>query len=129
MMRDKERKVLIVDDDPVILMIHRLKIMRLGFDPSPLEFLNGQTALEYIKDHNKEKNLFIVFLDINMPVLNGWEFLDSIQKMDLKCQMKVAIVTSSVDHADKEKAKMYSEVFSYITKPVHDDELSIIKDF
>lgn len=127
-MSDIEKKVLIVDDDPVILMIHRLKIMRSGVDAAPLEFLNGQTALDYIKDQNYEKNFFIVLLDINMPVMNGWEFLDSIQNMDLKCKMKVAMVTSSVDRADKEKAKMYREVFSYITKPVHDNEITFLKD-
>lgn len=128
MMNDKVKKVLIVDDDHVILMIHKLKVMKSGVDLEPLEFLNGQTALEYIKENNKEKYLFIVLLDINMPVMNGWEFLDSIQKLNLKCQIKVAMVTSSVDHADRKKAKKYNEIFSYITKPVNDKELSILKD-
>lgn len=127
-MSETKKKVLIVDDDHVILMIHRLKIMKSGVDLSALEFLNGQTALEYIKAHNTENNLFIVLLDINMPVMNGWEFLDSIQKMDLKCKMKVAMVTSSVDHADQEKAKNYREVCCYITKPVNEKEISILMD-
>jgi len=128
-MDDKKKKVLIVDDDHVILMIHKLKVMKTGVDSSPLEFMNGLTALDYIKDHNIEENLFIVLLDINMPVMSGWEFLDSLQNLTLNCQIKVAIVTSSVDQADQEKAKKYNEVFSYITKPVNDAEMSIFKDF
>ena len=127
-MSDKNKKVLIVDDDHVILMIHKLKIMKTGVDLTPLEFLNGRTALDYIIEHNEPENSFIVLLDINMPVMNGWEFLDSIQKMALKCQVKVAIVTSSVDQADQEKAKMYSQVFSYITKPVNEAEMAIFKN-
>ena len=128
-MSDKNKKVLIVDDDHVILMIHKLKIMKTGVDLTPLEFLNGRTALDYIIEHNEPDNSFIVLLDINMPVMTGWEFLDSIQKMNLKCQFKVAIVTSSVDQADQEKAKKYSQVFSYITKPVNEAEMSMLKDF
>lgn len=128
MMSDKNKKVLIVDDDHVILMIHKLKIMKTGVDLTPLQFLNGQTALDHIIEYNEVENSFIVLLDINMPVMNGWEFLDSIQKMALKCQVKVAIVTSSVDQADQEKAKMYSQVFSYITKPVNEAEMAIFKN-
>lgn len=128
MKSDKNRKVLIVDDDHVILMIHKLKVMKTGVDLAPLEFLNGRTALDHIIEHDESGNIFIVLLDINMPVMNGWEFLDSIQKLTLKCEIKVAIVTSSVDQADIEKAKMYREVFSYITKPVNDTELNIFKD-
>lgn len=127
-MNDKKKKVLIVDDDHVILMIHKLKVMKTGVDHAPLEFMNGQAALDYIIENDNSENCYIVLLDINMPVMSGWDFLDSIQKLSLKCQVKVAIVTSSVDQADLEKAKMYSEVFSYITKPVDDAELAIFKD-
>lgn len=129
MMSNKKKKVLIVDDDHVILMIHKLKVMKAGVDPAPLEFLNGRTALDYITENNESGKIFIVLLDINMPVMSGWEFLDSIQELSLKCQIKVAIVTSSVDQADKEKAKMYNEVLSYITKPVDDAEMDLIKSF
>lgn len=127
-MIDKKKKVLIVDDDHVILMIHKLKIIKTGVDPSPLEFLNGQKALDYIIEHNKAEYCYIVLLDINMPVMSGWDFLDSIQKLTLNCQIKVALVTSSVDQADQEKAERYREVISYITKPVDDSEISILKD-
>lgn len=123
-----KKKVLIVDDDHVILMIHKLKVMKTGVDLAPLEFMNGQEALEYIIENNKPEFFYIVLLDINMPVMSGWDFLDSIQKLNLKCKVKVAIVTSSVDQADQEKAKMYGEVFSYITKPVNDSEMAVFKD-
>lgn len=127
-MSDKKKKVLIVDDDHVILMIHKLKVIKTGVDLAPLDFLNGRAALDYIMEHNKAGNSFIVLLDINMPSMSGWDFLDSIQKLALNCQIKVALVTSSVDQADLDKARKYNEVFSYITKPVDDAELSILKD-
>tara|TARA_R100001143_G_scaffold63588_2_gene72798 strand:+ start:53013 stop:53396 length:384 start_codon:yes stop_codon:yes gene_type:complete len=123
-----KKKVLIVDDDHVILMIHKLKVMKTGVDSNPQEFLNGREALDYIIENNNSEYFYIVLLDINMPVMSGWDFLDSIQKLNLKCKIKVAIVTSSVDQADQEKAKMYEEVFSYITKPVNDAEMAFIKN-
>lgn len=120
--------MLIVDDDPVILMIHRLKVVKSGLDNEPLEFMNGRPALDYLHEHQSNGSHFLVLLDINMPVMNGWEFLDAIGDSEFKSKVNVAIVTSSVNHEDKEKAAQYSEVFSYLIKPLSEDDLKALKE-
>lgn len=116
-------KVLIVDDDPVILMIHRLKVVKCGLDHEPEEFLNGKQALEFLLNQRANGQKYLVLLDINMPEMNGWEFLDAVEKNKLCEKIDVAIVTSSVNHEDKRKAENYNKVFSYLTKPLNESDL------
>ena len=116
-------KVLIVDDDPVILMIHRLKVMKSGLDKEPMEFLNGKPALDYLMEHQTNGQKFLVLLDINMPVMNGWEFLEALEQNQLCNKVDVAIVTSSVNHEDKKRAENFNKVFSYLIKPLGEDDL------
>lgn len=116
-------KVLIVDDDPVILMIHRLKVKKSGLDTEPMEFLNGKPALDYLLKHRSGGQKFLILLDINMPVMNGWKFLDALKVNQLCKKVDVAIVTSSVNHEDKAKAQNYDIVFSYLTKPLKESDL------
>lgn len=116
-------KVLIVDDDPVILMIHRLKVKKSGLDAEPMEFLNGKPALDYLLEHRSQGHNFLVLLDINMPEMNGWEFLEALKENQICTKVDVAIVTSSVNHEDKAKAQNYERVFSYLTKPLKASDL------
>lgn len=116
-------KVLIVDDDPIILMIHRLKVVKCGLDQKPHEFLNGKPALEFLLKHKTNGQKFLVLLDINMPEMNGWEFLDALEENQLCDRVDVAIVTSSVNYEDKSKAGNYNKVFSYLTKPLKESDL------
>ena len=119
-------KVLIVDDDPVILMIHRLKVMKCGLDMDPLEFLNGKPALDYLMKHHTNGQKFLVLLDINMPVMNGWDFLEALEEHKLCDKVDVAIVTSSVNHEDKNRAENYNKVFSYLIKPLDEVDLKTL---
>jgi len=118
-----KRELLIVDDDTIVLMLHKLKVVKTGLHPSPKPFLNGLEALKFINEHNSEEHTFLVLLDINMPVMDGWEFLDSLQKIPLKCTILTVLVTSSVDTTDKIKAKKYKNVLAYIDKPITDEKV------
>jgi CheY-like chemotaxis protein len=69
----------------------------------------------------------LVLLDINMPVMTGWEFLDRIQDQPVAERVKVAMVTSSVDRSDKVKAETYAQVVSFLEKPVTNDMLQTLK--
>ena len=61
--------------------------------------------LDYILANKDKDKVFLILLDINMPVMNGWEFLDQLNTIVIKPLVKVVIVTSSIDSADKDKAK------------------------
>ena len=60
----------------------------------------------------------LILLDLNMPIMDGWEFLDEFIKIPCKQKITIYIITSSIDRADVEKAKTYSNVSNYILKPV-----------
>ena len=110
-------KVLIVDDDEVVLFIHELIIKKSGLSEIPINFKNGQVAMDFLNDHHIKEKQFLIFLDINMPVMNGWCFLDTIQHCSYREKINVIIVTSSIDQIDRRKAKEYPQVIDYIEKP------------
>jgi len=67
------KKILIIDDDPIILFLHEAILEDIAPNAEFLSFENGKLAKEYILGHDEYE--FLLFLDINMPVMNGWELL------------------------------------------------------
>jgi CheY-like chemotaxis protein len=115
-------KVLIIDDDPIILVLHKSIAIRSGLcTEEPLSFQNGKAALDYLFANGNDKENYLLLLDIHMPLMNGWEFLDSIRSTPLWEQMKIILISSSIDARDHEKAKKYSRVIRYIEKPLQFD--------
>ncbi len=112
------QELLLVDDDLLMQKLHISIAIRNKLHPEPKSFMNGKTALDFILSHNTTNHLHLVWLDINMPVMNGWEFLDSINRQPLKCSVHVMILSSSVDMADRIKAQQYPQVIDYFTKPI-----------
>ena len=110
--------VMIVDDDTIAVFIHRNVIQKSHFHDTPLSFINGKEALDYILQHDAGDHTYCILLDINMPEMNGWQFLDAINQQTLAAKLLVVMVTSSVDAADKEKAGTYPQVIRYLEKPV-----------
>lgn len=114
--------VVLVDDDPVVLFLHEILVKRGKFDELTYSFKDGKKALDFIT-RNREKVPFLVLLDINMPVMNGWEFLDTLREDPIGEQVFVAIVSSSINSYDLEKAGNYVQVVEYLEKPVSKDIL------
>ncbi|HLT32385.1 MAG TPA: response regulator, partial [Aquaticitalea sp.] len=79
----------------------------------------------YIRDNPHKP--FVIFLDINMPVMNGWQFLEVISTDAKHNDMKINILTSSIDPSDIRKTQEIKQVFSFLTKPLKRDELKTIK--
>ncbi len=120
-------RTLIVDDDSIIIFIHKKLVGRCGFPVAPETYLNGREALDNLMASADESTHSLILLDINMPVMSGWEFLDAIQDQPFAKHMKVAMVTSSVDASDKLKAKTYSQVIGFLEKPITVDMLNDLK--
>lgn len=121
-------KTLIVDDDPVIAFIHENVVAESQLAVQPTSASNGQEALEHISANMAGDVAYLVLLDINMPVMNGWQFLDALDETSFAEQVYVVVVTSSVDRADHEKARQYERVFDYIEKPISIESCRRIKD-
>lgn len=110
-------KVLIIDDDDIVLLVERKMLQRCSISNHPISFKGGNPAIEYLKGINDEEDILIL-LDINMPQMNGWEFLIQLEELNIKNKIYVIMVTSSIDRYDKEVAQNFKRVIGFIEKPI-----------
>jgi len=115
--------ICLIDDDNIYQFTARTIIESTGLAKKIQSFYNGSEALIYLsnKENQQAEQLpDLIFLDINMPVMNGWEFLDAYRTLqyDLPKQIVLFVVSSSIDDYDRLKSKEYQEVSDYIIKPV-----------
>lgn len=120
-------KVLIIDDDEIVLLVERKILQRGGVDHETITFKNGDAALEYIKGQEVEQK-FLILLDINMPVMNGWDFLRKMECLGRNDNIFVIMVTSSIDRYDKQVAREYKSVIGFIEKPITAKDCDQIKN-
>lgn len=115
--------VMLVDDDAITRMVCERIIKMTEFSEKAITSENGKTAIDYFKqkvEKNEDNDVEIIFLDINMPVMNGWDFLDEFEELKGSFTMlpKVYILSSTVDPEDYKKATSYSTVANLISKPL-----------
>lgn len=120
-------KLLIVDDDDInnFLLKHLLK--KSSYALEIIDFTNPVEALTYIKQcHADLIRIDLLLLDVNMPVMTGWEVLNSLRVNgeSLMRENKVYMLSSSVHSGDLEKAREFQEVTGFISKPISLDVLS-----
>jgi CheY-like chemotaxis protein len=120
--------LLLVDDDAVVQLLHTITLKSNGFHNNPVLCNNGKEALTHITENKLSNKKYLIFLDINMPVMGGWEFLDELSKYSelMECS-KVIIVSSSINTGDKIKAFQYSNVIDYFEKPISESMLDDLK--
>lgn len=120
-------KIMLVDDDPVFNFIARKLIESSKIDFSLEEYLDGSDALEALKKKESPDQLpDHILLDINMPKVNGWQFLEALRKLNIEKDITVTIVTSSIDGEDRRKAYTYPEIDEFLIKPISKSDLSEI---
>jgi|SRR5690606_29988495 len=116
-----EKYVLLIDDDPVLNLISQRMIKNIDADITVHTFLNGKDALDYLTENFTPSRYYVILLDINMPVLNGWQFLDAFKKIEPLQQhanFEIYMVSSSTDDNDFKKAKSYRIVTRFLVKPI-----------
>ncbi|MUU76881.1 response regulator [Winogradskyella endarachnes] len=122
--------ICIVDDDEIYKFTVVKTLEALDFDKNIKAFADGEEAFDFlINNLNNELELpDVIFLDINMPIMDGFEFMEEYIKIKPKVGKKITIymVSSSVDPVDIEKAKNISEISDYIIKPIKPGELRAI---
>jgi CheY-like chemotaxis protein len=124
--------IYIIDDDPIT--VFGIKKM-LGFVVQCDEittYENGKLAIDQIKDTLANKKLLpeVIFLDINMPIMDGWQFLEEFISLNIPNKIRVNIVTSSIDAVDRDKWNWYKtkshHTITFNNKPIKKEGISEI---
>ena len=131
-------KILCIDDDSITLMLCKKVISKAEFSDEIDTAHNGVDALKYLDEliikHQNEPNVILpqlIFLDLNMPVMNGWEFLDMFSQNNYNetfASTKVIVLSSTIDPKDIEKSKSYPMVIDFLSKPITKEMLELIKN-
>ncbi|RTY87675.1 response regulator [Flavobacterium sp. RSP49] len=112
----------IVDDDDIYQFTTSVLLKKTDLVNKIIVFSNGLKAINFLKDEmgNKENIPDVLFLDINMPVMDGWEFLEEylLIKHMMPKTVVIYMVSSSVDEKDVLKAKSISALSGYLVKPI-----------
>lgn len=121
-------EVLVVDDDKIMTLLHKNQLRRSNLGSPPLLFSNGQEALNYLRKKNDPEKHFLVLLDLNMPVLNGWEFLQLTEEDSMAANIYVVIVTSSIIRDDYIRSKDFKQVIGFFRKPLDKSCMEHLKE-
>lgn len=124
------KSFIVIDDDPINNLLCTKNIKKSVQDADVITFTQAEIGLNYIKSNFNMSNVgnAILFLDINMPTMSGWEFMDEFQNFnsEIKGHVSIYILSSSVSEVDKQKAKIHPDVVDYIEKPLLADTLKMI---
>lgn len=120
-MEKKFKNILLIDDDSSSNFFHtRLLTKKTDFTENVMVALDGKQGLEILKKKKEEGGITpdIIFLDINMPVMDGWDFLEEYEKLDAEFKAKTVVImlTSSLNPDDRDKALSYEDVNAMYNK-------------
>jgi CheY-like chemotaxis protein len=124
----KPVSILLVDDDEINNFIS-IKLIKKALDNTSISAcLNGRFAIDELAEIQKQDPSLLpdfILLDINMPIMNGWEFLDEYKRLNIDPlgKSKIYIISSSVFSNDINKARSYPLVQNFISKPLSVDKI------
>jgi CheY-like chemotaxis protein len=123
--------ILCIDDDAITLMLCKMVITKASFSKEIATAKNGEEALKYFNTLKTDtiNKPQLIFLDLNMPIMGGWEFLDSFSTIEYSDynKTKVIILSSTIDPEDLEKSKKYPMVIDFLSKPISKEMLEYLK--
>lgn len=126
----KFEKVLIIDDNIIDLYITKRLIIKNHFGKIVLEYLSAEQALKYLQDHQDTISMWpqIIFIDIYMPVMSGFEFLEAYNLLPekLKKSCKTFIISSSIDDNDIARSHKDKNLTAFQVKPITKEFLESI---
>jgi len=122
--------ICLIDDDEINRFVMAKTIRVSGIDAKVVTFANGRDAMIYFLEHASTPSMLpdLVFLDINMPLMNGWQFLEEFERLQRLLTKDIAIymVSSSVDDRDLQRSRTYKHVVDFIEKPLTAEMISDI---
>lgn len=126
----KHKTICIIDDEDIIQYIVKTILHNISNDIDVLSYMNGEEALMALQKLPDTELPDVILLDINMPVMSGWQFLEEFVKTrsDSSKKVPIYILTSSTAPNDKIRSKVYKEIMGYINKPIEADTLKQIAE-
>jgi CheY-like chemotaxis protein len=125
------RKVMVVDDALIDRVVAKKVMTRHAFAQEVIAVESAMDALEYLNMHNKKTDELpcLIFLDINMPEMSGFDFLDEYQKLpdDIKRKCIIVMLSSSLHPEDEQRALSSPYVHKFLSKPLNADKLREIE--
>lgn len=131
-MTQKVDTILLIDDDIAINYFHKRLFSKTNLSDTVLPFYNGKQGLDGLLELNKslsENNCVFIFLDINMPVMDGWELLEELNANPSKIHFKykIFILSSSINPDDIKKAEANKLVVKYMSKPLNQTDIDVLR--
>jgi CheY-like chemotaxis protein len=121
----KYKQVMLIDDSDVDNFVNEKIIFNSGFASSVICRGSAQAAIEHIKENSPQNYPDVLFIDLNMPIMDGFEFIDYLYVScpDIIEHSKLVILTSSVHEKDKLKAEALAEHITFLNKPLTQEML------
>ncbi|MBL1409502.1 response regulator [Sphingobacterium faecale] len=116
----------IVDDDRIFHFLMDIMLQETQISNSPVCLYEGEQFLQWWHAHKDNAEASLIFLDLNMPLIDGWKVLDNLRKETAK-KIFVVIITSSIDPKDRKRAEGYPMVIDFMVKPIHLNDLLEVK--
>ncbi|EKB50740.1 response regulator [Cecembia lonarensis] len=117
--------IILVDDDPINNLINKRLIAKLEVAERVEDYLEAEKALARLQELDKNTKV-LVLLDINMPVMNGWDFLNFYNDQLAERTDKIVMLSSSIDFQDRKKAFSYKQVETFLEKPLTIEKMKSI---
>lgn len=124
------KTIAVVDDDQIYVNAFKKLLITWKFNNPVLFFVNGKEALNFMQLNEASALPDILLLDVNMPVMNGWQFLENFEKIsdNLTKKTKIYLVSSSIWEEDFKRAGKIKLVKEFIIKPILKEKLQKILD-
>jgi len=121
--------VWIIDDDEIYKYGFRKFVAMKHLCGNVVDFSNGREAMDFLSDPRNVEHLpDVIFLDIDMPQMDGWAFIEEFKYIKVRLNRKISIfmVTSSISYKDIVRAKNHSDITEYVVKPVNSQQFSLV---
>ncbi|WP_417364231.1 response regulator [Galbibacter sp.] len=126
--------ICLIDDDPITIFSVKKLIEITQITQTVHSFHNGQEALEHFNTIDNQNHPELILLDLNMPIVDGWEFMDAYCKLNINNNVVIYVMTSSINPSDANKVIAYNQKFPFevrhLIKPITKDKLlTVAKEY